>query len=477
MKLIVAESSAKCLALARIAKIVTDEVWRYCVTPTYSIERALKRRPSLTDDSRPRVKWGSWRKVLDGVREAEAIYIATDPDRPGDYLAQAVRATILEQWPDRPVHRLRLQDITATSFNRGYQSNDPFDQGSADAHEAELAINRVVADGLQRIIGGGGRALAPAVVDIRRLHGVQRYHVQASGIAFTSSGPWDGVEISGDRIRPAITSTTVEVPPPSAPTIQRVIAEAPQRAMVAWNALQQLYAIGMVTWGSVDGPAVHEALRGLGAEPGGLPSGGDVRPVDLSIAPSEAPPHLYETYLTLWCIVLASGATPALVERTYISIEPNLIATSTAIQRPGYMALLVDRPRPRHHVIPETLVVESAAPRPWGMTEGELFTRFESLGLRYHNPALLLKVMENRQLIEYQGDQIIPTDQAVEHVEALQRSVPELTNPTFFQKCRERIDRVADRELDRAEVVAEYRRWMDGVKAPYDEWKSGSANA
>jgi len=446
------------MSIVRVAKLTTGDLWRYAVLPVHSIDK--KRKAALTADDHVPIRWGAWRSLLTATQDATSVWVATESSAYGEWLADQVRQQVLEVRPEIEVFRLHLPDLTGPTFERAQRERATIDRNLSESHATEAAVNRLIATALQRTINGGGRNVAPALAILGKLHGVRGYEVRAGEVVLRSRGPWEGGEVP--EVLTVTRRTTTETWTPTAPTVVSVMSESTARALETFHTLQQLYDQGFVGWGPVDGRAVVAALTELGVRPGAEPQGGDVRPVDPRLLPSDIPQSLYPAYLTLWAQTLASGATPATVEITTASAH-GLEARSVVPIDPGYLRVRIDRPLgvPTH--FPDQLRVDTQREFDWGLTEAELFERFAAEGLRYRNPAWILKLLENLSYVEFRDARVTPTDECAAHLLALTRCAPSLTKPTFFAQCEARVAAVARGDTDRKTVISEYRRWVEGI--------------
>ena len=118
----------------------------------------------------PDAKKRNNRKVISelksAAKEAEAIYLAADPDREGEAICQHLAEEIVPQRPKKPHFRVMFNEITKRAVQEAFKEPKQIDEHLVDAQQARRVLDRLVgykvSPLLCRTIGGrlsgGGRA-------------------------------------------------------------------------------------------------------------------------------------------------------------------------------------------------------------------------------------------------------------------------------------------------------------------------------
>ncbi|HMN11902.1 MAG TPA: type I DNA topoisomerase [Bellilinea sp.] len=83
------------------------------------------------------------RRLLKAIREAEAVYIATDPDREGEAIAWHV-LQLAGLPPDKPVYRVTFTAITEDAVKAALASPRPLDVNLVEAQQTRRIVDRLV---------------------------------------------------------------------------------------------------------------------------------------------------------------------------------------------------------------------------------------------------------------------------------------------------------------------------------------------
>ena len=92
------------------------------------------------------------------AREAEAIYLAADPDREGEAICQHLAEEIVPKRPAKPTYRVMFNEITKNAVREAFTHAGPINQNRVDAQQARRVLDRLVgyqvSPLLCRIVGG-----------------------------------------------------------------------------------------------------------------------------------------------------------------------------------------------------------------------------------------------------------------------------------------------------------------------------------
>jgi DNA topoisomerase-1 len=83
------------------------------------------------------------RRLLKTIRDAQAVYVATDPDREGEAIAWHV-LQLANLPPDRPVYRVTFTAITESAVKAAVASPRPLDVNLVEAQQTRRIVDRLV---------------------------------------------------------------------------------------------------------------------------------------------------------------------------------------------------------------------------------------------------------------------------------------------------------------------------------------------
>jgi len=78
------------------------------------------------------------------AREAEAIYLAADPDREGEAICQHLAEEIVPKRPAKPAFRVMFNEITKRAVQEAFQEPKEIDHHLVDAQQARRVLDRLV---------------------------------------------------------------------------------------------------------------------------------------------------------------------------------------------------------------------------------------------------------------------------------------------------------------------------------------------
>lgn len=118
----------------------------------------------IIPDTKKRNNSKTIRELKSAAREAESIYLAADPDREGEAICQHLREVLVDDKKQKPVYRLRFNEITKDAIQAALQSPREIDQALVEAQQARRVLDRLVgyevSPLLNRELGGGKIALS-----------------------------------------------------------------------------------------------------------------------------------------------------------------------------------------------------------------------------------------------------------------------------------------------------------------------------
>jgi len=102
--------------------------------PTYEVIPHAKKRnnPKIVSE------------LKSAAREAEAIYLAADPDREGEAICQHLAEEIVPKRPKKPHFRVMFNEITKRAVQEAFKEPKAIDQHLVDAQQARRVLDRLV---------------------------------------------------------------------------------------------------------------------------------------------------------------------------------------------------------------------------------------------------------------------------------------------------------------------------------------------
>src|SRR5438309_6159005 len=78
------------------------------------------------------------------AKEADAIYLAADPDREGEAICQHLAEEIVPKRPAKPTYRVMFNEITKRAVNEAFDHPRQIDGNLVDAQQARRVLDRLV---------------------------------------------------------------------------------------------------------------------------------------------------------------------------------------------------------------------------------------------------------------------------------------------------------------------------------------------
>src|SRR5205085_3639358 len=78
------------------------------------------------------------------AKEADAIFLAADPDREGEAICQHLAEEIVPKRPAKPAYRVMFNEITKRAVQEAFQEPKEIDQHLVDAQQARRLLDRLV---------------------------------------------------------------------------------------------------------------------------------------------------------------------------------------------------------------------------------------------------------------------------------------------------------------------------------------------
>ncbi len=129
-------------------------------------------------------------KIVKAVKKADAVYLATDPDREGEAISWHVYEVLKERdvLDSKPVHRVVFHEITKRAIQEAIEQPRELSEQLVNAQQARRALDYLVGFNLSPLLWkkvrrglSAGRVQSPALAPDRRARG-RDHRVQAAGI-------------------------------------------------------------------------------------------------------------------------------------------------------------------------------------------------------------------------------------------------------------------------------------------------------
>ena len=110
--------------------------------------------------------------IVKAMKKADALYLATDPDREGEAISWHLYEILREQGvlKDKPVHRVEFHEITKTAIQRAIQEPRELSINLINAQQARRALDYLVGFNLSPLLWkkvrrglSAGRVQSPAL--------------------------------------------------------------------------------------------------------------------------------------------------------------------------------------------------------------------------------------------------------------------------------------------------------------------------
>src|SRR5215510_11779839 len=108
------------------------------------IDRDFEPTYEVIPDSRKRNNKKIVADLKKAAKEAEAVYLAADPDREGEAICQHLAEEILPKRPPKPALRVMFNEITKRAVNEAFEHPRKIDANLVDAQQARRVLDRLV---------------------------------------------------------------------------------------------------------------------------------------------------------------------------------------------------------------------------------------------------------------------------------------------------------------------------------------------
>ncbi|HEX2272183.1 MAG TPA: type I DNA topoisomerase [Pyrinomonadaceae bacterium] len=108
------------------------------------VENNFEPTYELIPDSKKRNNKKIVAELKKAAKEADAIYLAADPDREGEAICQHLAEEIVPKRPAKPTHRVMFNEITKRAVNAAFEHPRKIDENLVDAQQARRVLDRLV---------------------------------------------------------------------------------------------------------------------------------------------------------------------------------------------------------------------------------------------------------------------------------------------------------------------------------------------
>ena len=108
------------------------------------IEHDFKPTYEIIPDSKKRNNKRIVAELKKAAKDAEAVYLAADPDREGEAICQHLAEEIVPKRPAKPAFRVMFNEITKRAVNEAFDHPRKIDENLVDAQQARRVLDRIV---------------------------------------------------------------------------------------------------------------------------------------------------------------------------------------------------------------------------------------------------------------------------------------------------------------------------------------------
>ena len=108
------------------------------------VEHNFEPTYELIPDSKKRNNKRIVAELKKAAKEADAIYLAADPDREGEAICQHLAEEIVPKRPAKPTYRVMFNEITKRAVNAAFEDPRQIDENLVEAQQARRVLDRLV---------------------------------------------------------------------------------------------------------------------------------------------------------------------------------------------------------------------------------------------------------------------------------------------------------------------------------------------
>src|ERR1043166_1753289 len=140
------------------------------------IQNDLEPEYEIIPDSKKRNNKKIVADLKKSAKEADAIYLAADPDREGEAICQHLAEEIVPKKPVKPTFRVMFNEITKRAVQEAFEHPKQIDENLVDAQQPRRVLDRLVGYKVSPLLCRtiGGRLSAVRVQSVALRMGVER---------------------------------------------------------------------------------------------------------------------------------------------------------------------------------------------------------------------------------------------------------------------------------------------------------------
>jgi len=219
------------------------------------VENNFEPTYELIPDSKKRNNKRIVAELKKAAKEADAIYLAADPDREGEAICQHLAEEIVPKRPAKPTHRVMFNEITKRAVNAAFEHPRKIDENLVDAQQARRVLDRLVGYKVSPLLCRtiGGRLSAGRVQSVALRMVVER---EREIEQFIKTEYWTIAASLGAKLPPAFVSRLWKVGEQTVKTSgfdqetkksEILINEQAKADEIVAEARQQSFVVGDVT--------------------------------------------------------------------------------------------------------------------------------------------------------------------------------------------------------------------------------------
>jgi DNA topoisomerase-1 len=166
------------------------------------IEHNFEPTYEVIPDSRKRNNKKIVAELKKAAKEADAVYLAADPDREGEAICQHLAEEVVPKRPAKPTYRVMFNEITKRAVNAAFEHPRQIDENLVDAQQARRVLDRLVGYKVSPLLcrSIGGRLSAGRVQSVALRMVVEREREIES---FVKTEYWTILANLGAKLPPA----------------------------------------------------------------------------------------------------------------------------------------------------------------------------------------------------------------------------------------------------------------------------------
>jgi DNA topoisomerase-1 len=219
------------------------------------VENNFEPTYELIPDSKKRNNKKIVAELKKAAKEADAIFLAADPDREGEAICQHLAEEIVPKRPAKPTHRVMFNEITKRAVNAAFEHPRKIDEKLVDAQQARRVLDRLVGYKVSPLLCRtiGGRLSAGRVQSVALRMVVEREREIEN---FVKTEYWTIAANLGAKLPPAFDSRLLKVGDQTVKTSgfdqdlkknEILIGEQTKADEIVAEAQQQSFVVGDVT--------------------------------------------------------------------------------------------------------------------------------------------------------------------------------------------------------------------------------------